>query len=166
MITIHLTNSVNGLCYYSDRREELVAMAYEVYTRKIRRVTGPSVTFSKQGRLALNMTAAKLVTDLGTDLVLLMWDEAARRVAVKPIMRKDDKRAYKVRFGGKGNTAGFHAATFFDYIGWDLAKQGTTAFPAEWNAEQGLLEFSVEPAAATQQQPPLLAVSRGSAKRR
>jgi hypothetical protein len=139
-------------------------MAYEVFTRKVIRVLTPRITFSKQGRLALNMPAAKLVTDQGTDLVHLLWDGAAKKVAVRPVMRQDDKRAYKVRFSGKGNTAGFHAASFFDHIGWDAEVHGTTAFPAVWNEENGMLEISLESVAESQA--PLLAVRGVAAKRR
>lgn len=143
-------------------------MAYEIFTRKVMRTTAPSVTFTKTGRLALNAAAAKLVMDQGTDLVLLLWDPLAKSVAVRPIHKKDDPRAYKVRVSGrpgKGKTSGFHAATFFDFIGFDFKARGTQAFPAQWDADQGLLEFSVEDSLVEAQQP-LLAVGRSGPKRR
>jgi hypothetical protein len=132
-------------------------MPYEVFTRKLRRTGTPAVAFMATGRLSLNAAATKVLIDQAVEAVLLLWDASTKRVAIKPVNKKDP-RAYKLNKSGKGNGAGFSAVTFFEHIGFDFEK-GTKSFPAEWNNEQGMYE--VTPSEDVQEIKPLLAVGTG-----
>lgn len=135
-------------------------MGYEVFTRQARRTGTPAVAFTQHGRMALNSAATKALNDLAVEFVVLLWDADARKVAIRPVTKKDP-RSYKLNRSGKGEGSGFSAVTFFDHIGFDY-KNGTKSFPAEWNADQGILEVSI--ADAVPEARPLLALG-GSGKR-
>ncbi len=115
-------------------------MAFEIYNRKVVRRGSPSVTATKLGRLAINKTATQYFEKLAVEFVLLLWDAELRKIGVRPIIKKDP-RAYRVVYGEKGNGAGFSAKTFLDYIGLDFSS--SRAMPANWNAEQEILEVEV-----------------------
>jgi hypothetical protein len=140
-------------------------MAYEVFSRNsIQRQGAPAVSFMQIGRISFNKAAAKIFQDQGAEHVVLLWDSAANKVAIRPIS-KTDPRAYKLnRTGreGKGSSVGFSAVTFFDHIGFDY-KNGTRSFPVEWNAEQGMLEIKLVDEAEIKT--PLLATIGGGGKR-
>lgn len=96
-------------------------MAFEIFTRKLRRSGTPSVTFSKLGRMQFNKLATSMFEKDAVENVLLLWDTDRNLVGVRPITKKDS-RAYKLHYGEKGNGAGFSAKTFFDYIGVDYSE--------------------------------------------
>ncbi len=123
-----------------ESRAEVHAMAYEIFTRKVRRVGSPAVTLSTLGRLALNKAAADILHRSAVEHVLLLWDAEARKFAVRPITKKDE-RAYKLHYGKKGNGAGFSAVTFLAHIGYDYSK--TRSHPAIWNEDQQMFEVEV-----------------------
>jgi hypothetical protein len=115
-------------------------MPYEIFTRKIRRMGTPSVTFNKMGRLQFNKAATAKLEKEAVEYVLLLWDAEINKVGLRLISKKDS-RAYKVAFGAKGNGAGFSAKTFFDYIGLDYTE--TRTVPVEIGEGEILLEFQV-----------------------
>jgi hypothetical protein len=137
-------------------------MGYEIFARKIRRVGTPIVSFMRTGRIALNKAASEILVKEAVEYVLLMWDASSRKVALKGITKKDP-RAYKIHFGGKGNSGGFSAVTFIEHIG--LSMDETRAYPAVWNDEQNMFEVNIQEAAEVK---PLLAAIGGAktAKRR
>ena len=115
-------------------------MPYEIFTRKVRRMASPAVTFNKMGRLQFNKAAtAKLEKDAAEN-VLLLWDATLRKVGIRSITKKDP-RSYKIAYGVKGNGAGFSAKTFFDYIGLDYSE--TRSIPVEIGEGDILLEFQI-----------------------
>src|SRR4051812_28365656 len=81
---------------------------YEVFSRKISRVGTPMLTITKLGRIALNKTATARFERDAVEFVILLWDKESRRIAIRPITKKD-ARAYRVSYGQKGNGAGFSA---------------------------------------------------------
>lgn len=132
-------------------------MPFEVFSRKgVRRVGTPTVSFMRSGRVALNRAAAKIFEEQAVEYVVLLWDSAASKVGIRPITKKDP-RAYRLNRSGKGGGAGFSAVTFFEHIGFDHKKE-TRAFPAQWNAELGIFEFSIADEATAGRQTPLLAM--------
>lgn len=115
-------------------------MPYEIFTRKVRRMASPSVTFNKMGRLQFNKAATSRLEKDAVENVLLLWDPGARKVAIRSISKKDP-RSYKIAYGIKGNGAGFSSKTFFDYIGLDYSE--TRSVPVEIGDGDILLEFQI-----------------------
>jgi hypothetical protein len=126
-------------------------MGYEVFERKVKRAADAAVSLVKQGRLVMNKSAAETFKAVGTDLAFLMWDRENRRIGIRPCHKKDDRRAYKVRFGdGRGSDgakpassvgANINAKTFMDYIGVNYVE--TKQYPARWNDEEQVLEVDL-----------------------
>jgi hypothetical protein len=115
-------------------------MAYEIFSRKVRKLRTPAVTVTKLGRLAFNKAATAPFEKNGVDNVFLMWDAERRQIAVRPTNKKDP-RAYTVTYGRKGNGAGFSAKTFFDYIEFDYSE--SRSMTAEWNDQEMMFEIKV-----------------------
>ncbi|MBZ5665512.1 MAG: hypothetical protein LAO30_12995 [Acidobacteriia bacterium] len=105
-------------------------MAWEIFTRKVRRSGTPAITFNKLGRISLNKTATATLEKDAVEFVLLLWDADKRQVGVRPIKKKD-QRAYRLAYGKKGNGAGFSAKTFMDHIDYDYSESRST--PVRWD---------------------------------
>src|SRR3989304_4608484 len=114
-------------------------MAFEIFTRKIKRIGSPGATMSKMGRFALNKTATVKLEGDAVENVLLLWDKDRRIIGVRPITKKD-ARSYKIHYDKRGGGSGFSAKTFFDYIGYDYTV--TRTFPAIWNEQE--MAFLIE----------------------
>jgi hypothetical protein len=97
------------------------------------------MSFSKIGQLSFNQSAARLLQKDAVEYVLLMWDQEARKLAIKTTSNKRDPRAYRVRYNEKGNGASFSCKTFLDYINVDYSER--KAIPVEI---QGGSEMIVE----------------------
>jgi len=130
-------------------------MAYEIFTRKVRKLGTPAVTVTKLGRMALNKAATVPFEKQAVENVLVMWDADRRQFAIRPITKKDT-RSYKITYGAKGNGAGFSAKTFFDYIGLDFSESRTMS--AEWNDQDGMFEVKVPDEFFLQKKQPVVAV--------
>lgn len=115
-------------------------MAYEIFTRKVRKLRTPAVTVTKLGRLAFNKAATAPFEKHAVENVLLLWDAEKIQFAVRVITKKDT-RSYRLTYGNKGNGAGFSAKTFFDYIGLDYSESRT--MPAEWNDQEMMFEIKI-----------------------
>ncbi len=115
-------------------------MGYAIFEKKAIRVGSPAVTFSSKDRMAMNTSAAKIFHQNAVEQVLLLWDEERRKVAIKPISKKD-ARAYRLTYGPKANGASFSARAFMNHIGWESAEKFTA--PATWNEEESILEFEL-----------------------
>jgi hypothetical protein len=115
-------------------------LPYEIFEKKAIRVGSPAVTFSSKDRMAMNTFAAKIFHKSAVEYVLLLWDREHRKVAIKPLSKKDP-RAYRLTYGLKANGASFSARSFMNHIGWD-SKEKFTA-PAVWNEDQSILEFEL-----------------------
>jgi hypothetical protein len=66
--------------------------------------------------MRFNVAAAQELRKLGVERVLVLWDREERKVAFSAAS-PDDRRAYKVAFTRKGNSAQLVARTFPRYIG-------------------------------------------------
>lgn len=115
-------------------------MAYEIFTRKVRKLGTPAVTLNSYGRMQFNKAATARMERDAVENVLLLWDKEAHKVAVRSITKKDS-RAYKVAYGAKGNGAGFSTKTFFDHIGLDFSESRTV--PVEFGDGDILMEFRI-----------------------
>lgn len=71
--------------------------------------------------------------------VLLLSDQEHRKVALRPIAKKD-KRSYSVAFGHINTGASVSCRGFLTHLGWEGKKHNV---PATWNEEQAILEFQL-----------------------
>jgi len=115
-------------------------MGFEIFTRQITRTGTPTVTLTTMGRMALNKTATERLIKDAVEFVLLLWDKDTRKVAIRPITKKDT-RAYKLSTAGRGNGAGFSCVTFLHHINYDWSK--TRSYPIEWNNQEDMFVFSI-----------------------
>jgi len=138
-------------------------MAWEIFSRKVRRIGSPSVTFNKLGRISLNKAATAVLERDAVEFVLVLWDPAKLQVGIRPITKKD-QRAYRLAYGKKGNGAGFSAKTFLDHIGYDNSESRST--PLRWDEGESMFIADV-PADYFRANPqqPLLAVEHSRGKR-
>src|SRR5689334_845081 len=104
-------------------------MPYEIFARQtVRQGNPPTITIAKAGRIGLNKPAALLLKDDTIDQVLLLWDAAAQKIAIRP-MRKKDERAMRINFNKAGGAA-IAGKGFCNYIGHDFGE--TKKYLAEW----------------------------------
>lgn len=116
-------------------------MPYEIFGKRITRNNPASITIGTTGRLGLSKAAAELLSREAFDHVLLMWDADRKRVAIRPI-RKKDSRAYRVNFSASKAGAGIAAKAFCDYIGYDYSA-GSRRYPATWNETESAIEIDL-----------------------
>ena len=114
-------------------------MAYELYTKKRSHGGPPSVTVTKNGMFVVNATAMEKHLQ-HHQFVHVYYDKDSGKVGLKPLSKKLDK-SYRVNFSPKGNVGTISALSFLSFIGYE--KKETTSFPATWNVEEGLLEFTI-----------------------
>ena len=107
-------------------------MPYEVFTKKAVRMGTPTVTFSKIGQIVFNQTASRILQKDAIEFILVLWDAADGKLALKATGNKKDPRAYHIRYNEKGNGAGFSAKTFLDHAGIDYSDR--KAIPVEINS--------------------------------
>lgn len=114
-------------------------MGYSIYERKNFRTSSPAVTVTSQGRIALNSPLSKLFHKMAVQSVLLMWDDEKRKVALRPITKKDN-RSYSVAYSHDVAGASVSAHGFLKHLGWDGKKHNV---PAIWNDDESVLEFDI-----------------------
>lgn len=113
---------------------------FEVFSRRIERGRGPSVTLTKMGRFNFNKSAFALFKEKAVEKVLLMWDGKRKLIGLRPIV-KNDARAYKMRYAKRKDWCGFSSATFFKYIGYKEEESRT--LPVKWDEEKEIFVVEV-----------------------
>jgi hypothetical protein len=116
-------------------------MGYEIYTRQIIRASSPMITLNRRGRMVFNVAATKIMHDLGVETAFLLWDSESKKFAVKPTSKRDE-RAVNVRYSEGHKWAALSAIGFIAHIGHDM--ETTKAYPAVWNANEGMFEVSMD----------------------
>jgi hypothetical protein len=114
-------------------------MAYEVFKRTGARVEEPTLSIVPDGRIAINAAAVRVLLDSKTKSVLLLWDRANRKLALKAA-GKGDKNAFAVSFSDR-HSASIRAKSFLSHIGW-IAQQ-REMLPATWSEEERMFEVTV-----------------------
>jgi len=109
-------------------------MAYEIFTRKIRRPGAPTLSFSKLGQIRFNQNATAILQKEAVEYVLLLWDSGEQKLALKTTSNKKDQRAYRIYYTEKGNGSEFSAKTFMDYVGIDYSER--RSLPIEINLKK------------------------------
>jgi hypothetical protein len=127
-------------------------MPYEVFARKTPRMGTPTITFSKIGQIAFNQSAARILQKATIESILLLWDPAEGKLAIKTTSNKKDTRAYRMRFNEKGNGASFSAKTFLDYAGIDYSSRKPISIEINPDLEI-FLEITIPEAMMTKKPP-------------
>jgi hypothetical protein len=115
-------------------------MAYEVFKRSGARVEWPTLSIVPEGRIAINAAAARIFVSLGIKSVLLLWDQASHKLAIKAV-HKGDKNAYAVSIAPASHSGSLRAKSFLSYIGWNAPKR--EMIPAIWNEKEKMLEATL-----------------------
>jgi len=117
-------------------------VAYKTFERTNVRVEDPALTIApiRDGRIALNAAACRLLKQAGVKTVNILWDKATCGIALQAA-GKHDPDAYSVAFGPSGNSASLSGKAFLRYIGWssDLRQ----IVPAKWDGHQKMLEATL-----------------------
>lgn len=113
---------------------------YEVFEKKATRSGFPAVSITPAGKLDLNAAAVRKFREAAAENVLLLWDKTHRKIAIR-VISKRDTRSFKVSYFRNWGAA-ISGASFLRFIGWRGTKRVT--FPAAWNEEQRMLEFSLK----------------------
>ncbi len=111
-------------------------MAYEVFKRSGARVESPTLSIVPDGRITFNAAAARIFVSLGIKSVLLLWDQASHKLAIKAA-HKGDKNAYAVSIASASHSGSMRAKSFLSYIGWNAPKREMIA--ATWNEKKRCL---------------------------
>jgi hypothetical protein len=111
-------------------------MAYEVYQRTGVRTETPTMAVSPDGRITINAAAVRIAREARITSVMLLWDWANHRVAMKSVQR-GDKNAYALSITGS-HTGSLRAKSFFTHIGWRSRKRET--IPLTWNEKERMFE--------------------------
>lgn len=139
-------------------------MGYEIYVKEFgNRSTAPTMTVSqKLGRCTLNRSAALLFDKDAVENILLLWDNDAKKMAIRPISKKD-ARAFSLRYARNKEKAvigaAFSGVMFLRHIGFDFSTTGT--FPIKWSADQAMFEVELPKERFHNSQQPLQAVEGG-----
>ena len=115
-------------------------MAYEVFKRTAVRVEQPSLSLVPDGRIAFNAAAVRVLTGAGVKSVLLLWDRANRKVALKAAS-KGEKDCYAVSIVKGTYSGSLRAKSFLSHIGWSAPKR--TMLPATWNEKEKMFEITL-----------------------
>ena len=114
-------------------------MGYTIYERQNIRTGEAAVSITTAGRFAINAAATRALHKNGVEAVLLMSDRDRRKIAFKPISKKD-KRAFMIAYGKNFGGSSMSAKGFLDDLGWDGKKY---TIPGIWNEDQSLFELDL-----------------------
>lgn len=115
-------------------------VAYEIFRRTTARVETPALALTIDGRMALNAAAVRVFVSSGIASVLLLWDKANNRLALKAA-QKNDKNSYAVSMGRDSHSGSLRAKAFLSHIGWKAPKR--LLLPAVWNEKERMLEVDL-----------------------
>jgi hypothetical protein len=115
-------------------------MAYEVFERSGTRVEQLALSLVPDGRIALNAAAVRVVAKAGVTSVLLLWDKANNKFALKAAT-KGDKNSYALSIARGSYSGSLRAKSFLSHIGWSVSKR--TMLLATWNDVDKMLEVTL-----------------------
>jgi hypothetical protein len=115
-------------------------MAYEVYQRVAIRVDRPTLSIQRSGKIGLNSAAARLLAAAKVKSIVLLWDAARNKLALKATS-KNDRNAYTVSLSPDLRWGSLTAKAFLSHIGWSAGKRET--MPATWNETDKMLEVTL-----------------------
>lgn len=112
------------------------SMAYEVFKRTGARVETPTLSITPDGRIAINAAAVRIAKEARIGSVLLLWDAASHRLALKAAQRSD-KNAFALSIS-QSHSGSLRATRFIAHIGWKGRKRET--IPLAWNEKERMFE--------------------------
>ena len=115
-------------------------MAYKVYKRTAARVETPALSIVPDGRIAINAASARVLAKAGIKSVLLLWDAANQKVALKAAPR-GDKNAYALSLAPDKHSGSIRAKSFVRHIGWSAPRR--ILLPAAWDERERMLEITL-----------------------
>src|SRR5260370_19545054 len=117
-------------------------MGYEVFRRTGVRVESPALTIVPDGRIAINAASSRILMKAGVKAVVLLWDEATHKIALKAASKGGD--AYAVSLAPDCHSGSIRAKAFIAHIGWNATQRQT--MPATWSQSDKMLEAMLPPA--------------------
>jgi hypothetical protein len=115
-------------------------MAYEVFKRTGVRVESPALSIVPDGRITINAAAARCLSQAGVKAVVLLWDRADHKMAVKAAP-KGDTNAYAVSLSPDRHSGSLRAKAFIAHIGWRAPKRERLL--ATWNEKEKMFELTL-----------------------
>jgi hypothetical protein len=115
-------------------------VAYELFERTAVRVETPTLAIAPSGRVAINAAACRLLMEAGIKTVVILWDNATNKMAVKAAP-KGEKNSFTVTFVRGNHSGSFTAKAFLRHIGWNAAKRERLA--TTWNATEKMFETTL-----------------------
>jgi hypothetical protein len=122
-------------------------MGYTIFEKEYpSKSTTPTITISPLGRCALNRAAAEMLSKDAVDNVLLLWDEEAKKFAIRPITKKDN-RSFTIRYTTRAKDdktvvgAAFSGVMFLNHIKYDASTTGT--YPITRTSDGSLYEVQL-----------------------
>lgn len=115
-------------------------MAYEMFESKSVRVDTPALSIAPGGRIAINAAAGRLLKGAGIRTVVIFWDKAKHRMAIKAAP-KGERNSFAVSFTRHNHSGTFAAKSFLRHIGWCSTKRETLA--TTWNAAEKMFEATL-----------------------
>jgi hypothetical protein len=116
-------------------------MAYEVFKRTGVRVESPTLSIKPDGRITINAAAVRILNRASVKAVLLLWDKANSRMALKAASRAD-RSTYAVSMTGH-HSGSLRAKSFLAHIGWNAPRR--EMLPAVWDEKEKMFEVSLPP---------------------
>ena len=114
-------------------------MAYEVFRRTGVRVDALAFSLVPDGRIALNAAVCRVLVGAGIKSVLLLWDKANHKFAVKAAP-KNEANAYAVSIASS-HSGSIRAKAFLAHIGWNARTRETLS--ATWNEKEKMFEVTL-----------------------
>ena len=115
-------------------------MAYEMFQRKSVRVDTPILSIVPGGRVAINAAACRLLIEAGIKTVVILWDKATNRMAIKAAP-KGEKNSFTITFAEDHHSGTLAAKSFLRHIGWNAAKREMLL--TTWNTAEKMLEATL-----------------------
>ncbi len=115
-------------------------MAYEVFKRTGARVETPTLSITPDGRMTINAAAVRIARDTRITSVLLLWDAANHKLALKAA-QKGDKNSYALSIVAASHSGSLRAKSFLGHIGWKASKRETMSLV--WNEKERMFEATL-----------------------
>ena len=115
-------------------------MAYEMYRRTGQRAEEALVAFVPDGRIVVNAASARILAAAGVRSVVMLWDAANHKVALKAAP-KQDKNSFAISFVRDRQGGSIRAKSFTSHIGWSARER--KLLPAFWNEKEKMLEITL-----------------------
>src|SRR5947209_8435611 len=112
-------------------------MSYQVFQKTATRVETPTLTIRGSAKIAINAAATRILLAAGVRSVLLLWDSANKKIALKAAP-KGDKNAFLVSIPRHRNAGSVRAKSFLKHIGWKGSQP--IRFAATWNEKEKMME--------------------------